>query len=117
MGRLAVPTFFLFLYVGRAVMTQIGLLAGAYTQIQASLAASTRILELFALAPEVRDGSEPIDRFDDRIVLRDVVFGYGAEPLFAGVNLEIRKGDVVALIGPSGVGKSTVADLILRFYD
>ncbi len=116
-GRLAVPTFFLFLYVGRAVMNQIGLLAGAYTQMQSTFAASTRIGELFALAPEVEDGPERIESFSDRIILRDVAFSYDAEPVLEGVNLEIRKGEVVALVGPSGVGKSTLADLILRFYD
>jgi len=116
-GRLSAPTFFLFLYVGRAIMTQVGLLASAYTQMQTTLAASTRIGELFALRPEVKDGSEPIQTFEDRIVLSDVGFSYDTEPVLEGVNLEIRKGEVVALVGPSGVGKSTLADLVLRLYD
>jgi ABC-type multidrug transport system fused ATPase/permease subunit len=116
-GRLAAPTFFLFLYVGRAVMTQIGLLAGAYTQMQATLAASSRVIQLLDLAPEVTDGTGMIASFADRIALRDVSFSYGGEPVLEHVNLEIRKGEVVALVGPSGVGKSTLADLILRLYD
>ena len=116
-GRLAAPTFFLFLYVGRAVMTQIGLLAGAYTQMQATLAASSRVIQLLDLAPEVTDGTGTIASFADRIALRDVSFSYGGEPVLEHVNLEICKGEVVALVGPSGVGKSTLADLILRLYD
>jgi ATP-binding cassette, subfamily B, bacterial MsbA len=116
-GRLATPTFFLFLYVARASMTQIGLLASAYTQMQATLAAATRIGELFALQPKVQDGPARIETFQDRIVLRDVAFRYDTEPVLDGVNLEIRKGEVVALVGPSGFGKSTLADLVLRFYD
>jgi subfamily B ATP-binding cassette protein MsbA len=116
-GRLGAPTFFLFLYVGRAVMTQIGLLGGAYTQMQSTLAASSRIGELLAQAPEIRDGPVSIASFGNRIVLQDVAFSYEGETLLEGVNLEIRKGEVVALVGPSGVGKSTLADLILRFYD
>ena len=116
-GRLAAPTFFLFLYVGRAVMTQIGLLAGAYTQMQTTLAASSRVIQLLDVAPEVTDGTGTIASFADRIALRDVSFSYGGEPVLEHVNLEIRKGEVVALVGPSGVGKSTLADLILRLYD
>jgi subfamily B ATP-binding cassette protein MsbA len=98
-GRLAVPTFFLFLYVGRAVMTQVGLLGGAYTR------------------PEVEDGAEPITEFQDRIALHDVSFHYGGEPVLERVSLEVRRGEVVALVGASGAGKSTLADLILRLYD
>jgi subfamily B ATP-binding cassette protein MsbA len=116
-GRMAAPTFFLFLYVARATMIQVGLLGSAYTQMQAALAAATRIGELFALRPEVKDGPERIETFEDRIVLRNVAFGYDTEPVLDGVNLEIRKGEVVALVGPSGFGKSTLADLVLRFYD
>ncbi|HKX06080.1 MAG TPA: ABC transporter ATP-binding protein, partial [Methylomirabilota bacterium] len=116
-GRLAAPTFFLFLYVARAIMTQVGLLASAYTQIQATLAAATRIGELFALRPEVEDGPDDIKTFEDRIALSDVAFSYDSEPVLDGLDLEIRKGEVVALVGPSGVGKSTLADLVLRFYD
>ncbi|HKZ08684.1 MAG TPA: ABC transporter ATP-binding protein [Methylomirabilota bacterium] len=116
-GRLAVPTFFLFLYVGRAVLVQVGLLGGAYTQLQGILAAGSRLADLFAVRPAVEDGSEPIAEFRDRLALRDVTFHYGAEPVLEGVNLEIRRGEVVALVGPSGSGKSTLADLILRLYD
>ncbi|MBI3105838.1 MAG: ABC transporter ATP-binding protein [Candidatus Rokubacteria bacterium] len=116
-GRMAVPTFFLFLYVGRALMAQRGLLGSAYTQLQSALAASTRVSELFAQRPAVEDGPESISAFRDRIRLRDVSFHYGGEPVLERVSFEVLKGEVVALVGPSGVGKSTLADLILRLYD
>jgi subfamily B ATP-binding cassette protein MsbA len=116
-GRMSAPAFFLFLYVGRAAVTQIATLASAYTQIQMTLAASSRVGDLFALAPEVTDGAEPIRDFTDRISLEDVSFDYGGERVLDGIRFEIGKGEMVALVGPSGVGKSTLADLVLRLYD
>jgi subfamily B ATP-binding cassette protein MsbA len=116
-GRLAVPTFFLFLYVGRAVIAQLGLLGNAYTQMQTILAASTRVQQLFAEQPDVRDGAETITAFRDRLALHDVTFDYGGEPVLERASFEIGRGEIVALVGPSGAGKSTIADLLLRFYD
>ncbi len=116
-GNLGAPAFFLFLYVGRAAMMQLGLLGGAYTSMQTTLAASNRIDELLTLEPAVKDGPETIDGFRDRIVLGDVSFRYDGELVLSRVGLEIRKGEMVALVGPSGAGKSTLADLILRLYD
>ncbi len=116
-GRLGAPAFFLFLYVGRALMVQIGVLAAAYTAIQATLAASSRIDELFALEPAVHDGPDAIADFRDRIVLKNVCFDYGGSRVLDRVSLEIVRGEVVALVGASGSGKSTLADLILRLYD
>jgi subfamily B ATP-binding cassette protein MsbA len=58
-----------------------------------------------------------ITELREAIVVRDVSFDYGGEPVLNGVSFEVRKGEIVALVGPSGVGKSTLADLILRLYD
>ena len=116
-GRLTAPTFFLFLYVGRAAVVQIGLLASASTTVHSVLAAAGRVGELFAVTPETVDGREPATELRDRIAFRDVSFSYGDEPVLSGVSFEIARGEMVALVGASGVGKSTLADLLLRFYD
>jgi ATP-binding cassette, subfamily B, bacterial MsbA len=60
----------------------------------------------------------PFDSFSDRIDFRDVCFSYdGSTQVLRDVSFTIRKGEIVALVGPSGGGKSTIADLIPRFYD
>ena len=116
-GRLTAPTFFLFLYVGRMVMTQFGLLGSASSQLQTVLAATRRILDVFDERPAVEDGVESITSFRDRISLRAVSFDYGGGPVLSGIDLDVHKGEMVALVGPSGAGKSTLIDLILRLYD
>ena len=116
-GRMAPSTFLLFLYVGRAVMVPVGQLGSAWTQVQATLGAAARIFELLEQRPTIADGSGSITAFRDRIRLEAVSFGYGGTPVIEGATLEIRRGETVAVVGPSGVGKSTLADLVLRLYD
>jgi subfamily B ATP-binding cassette protein MsbA len=116
-GRLTAATFFLFLYVGRAAVQQIGLLAGASSTVQGVLAATGRVAEILATRPEITAGTDAVTEFRDRLAFHEVSFDYGGEPVLRGVSFEIGRGEMVALVGASGVGKSTVADLLLRFYD
>jgi subfamily B ATP-binding cassette protein MsbA len=112
------PAFVLFLYVGRVILIQIGRLGTAWVEIQALLASSTRVTELLEIPPDVPDGAESIDDFRDRLALRGVTFAYGDDDIVLDdIDLEIRRGEIVAVVGPSGIGKSTLADLVLRFYD
>ena len=116
-GRMSAPTFLLFLYVGRAIMVPIGQLGAAWTQVQVTLGASARLFELLQEHPDIVDGPGVVSGFSDRLRLEHVSFAYGDAPVLEDVNLEIRRGETVALVGPSGVGKSTLADLVLRLYD
>jgi ATP-binding cassette, subfamily B, bacterial MsbA len=117
-GRMGAPAFVLFLYVGRVILVQIGRLGTAWVEIQALLASSTRVTELLEIQPDVPEGAEAIDDFRDRLALRGVTFAYGSDDVVLdNIDLEIRRGEVVAVVGPSGIGKSTLADLVLRFYD
>src|SRR5439155_1600642 len=69
-GRLGTPAFFLFLYVGRAAMTQLSMLGAAYTSMHSTLAASSRIDELLRIARALTDGAGTITEFRDRLVVR-----------------------------------------------
>ena len=94
-------------------------LTKANATIQQGVAGAERVFELLDTAPEVvdRPGARPLVAMRRGIVFEHVGFRYGAEPVLKDVNLTIHAGEVVALVGMSGGGKSTLADLIPRFYD
>jgi len=93
-------------------------LASANMQFQKSLAALERISALFDIVPEEnKQGSQKISRLEGEIEFKNVSFGYnGYEPVLKNVSLHIPPGQRVVLMGPSGVGKTTLLSLILQFY-
>ena len=94
-------------------------LTRTYTTIQQGLAGAERIFEVLDEESEIKDRADarPISGYSRMIEFHDVSFGYGDELVLNNINLEIRAGEMVALVGMSGVGKSTLADLIPRFYE
>jgi subfamily B ATP-binding cassette protein MsbA len=93
-------------------------LARTNNTIQQAMGAAERVMELLDTGTDVVDsGRRRLEQVRHGMRFEDVSFRYDEDWVLRGVNLEIRRGEVVALVGMSGGGKSTLADLIPRFYD
>ncbi len=81
-------------------------------------AAGTRVFEILDARSTVPDtGKALLPPFREAIRFEGLTFSYGGHTVLYGIDLEIKKGEVVALVGPSGGGKTTIANLLLRFWD
>jgi len=92
-------------------------LAHLNLQFQAALAALERVSALYDIVPEETGIGIPVERLSGEVEFRDVSFSYDSQhPVLQDVSCHIRPGEHVAIVGPSGVGKTTLVSLILRFY-
>jgi subfamily B ATP-binding cassette protein MsbA len=109
-------TFFAALLMAGQSLRQVSNLA---TLIGQGVTAAQRLFAALDVEPEVRDapGAPDLKVSAGLIRLEDVSFAYGATQILTRVNLEARRGEVVALVGPSGAGKTSLLNLIPRFYD
>jgi len=94
-------------------------LTRTYTTVHQGLAGAERVFEVLDEIPEIQDkpGAREVKRFSERIEFQNVRFAYGEVPVLKNIDLTIEAGRMIALVGMSGVGKSTLVDLIPRFYD
>jgi ATP-binding cassette, subfamily B, bacterial MsbA len=94
-------------------------LSRTYTAVHQGLAGAERVFEMLDEKPSITDklDAKEAKPFNRRIEFRDVSFAYADAPVLKHINLTIEAGQMVALVGMSGVGKSTLVDLIPRFYD
>ncbi|HSV32134.1 MAG TPA: ABC transporter ATP-binding protein [Atribacteraceae bacterium] len=93
--------------------------SNAFQLLQQSLASVERVFEILDVKPLVRENPDSLDlaTVREEIRFRHISFAYGGLPLFRDFNLVVRKGEKVGIVGPSGAGKTTFINLLLRFYD
>ena len=95
-------------------------LAGIHNIFQQALGASQKVFEYLDRDQMIKDGAFNLARFEKAIAFENVTFRYPGAPdafVLDSVSLEVKAGEIVALVGPSGAGKTTLANLVPRFYD
>jgi ATP-binding cassette subfamily B protein len=118
-GSAQIGLFVAFVDYLRRFFAPITELATKYTVLQLAMASSERIFDLLDEKPSVLDPKEPrpMPRFERALEMRGVSFGYGDQLVLRDVSLSVRRGEKVAIVGPTGAGKSTMVKLLDRFYD
>jgi subfamily B ATP-binding cassette protein MsbA len=119
-GELSASTFIAFIATFSQVMRPAKAIADAFSGIQRGIASADRIIEILDTDSEiqVQEPVKSLSQFQDKIVFDSVGFDYiSGRSVLGNISFEIPKGQTIALVGPSGGGKSTLADLLPRFYD
>ncbi len=96
-------------------------LSRVYSQVLAAMASAERIFEFLDTEPEVADrpGARALPPIQGEVKLEDVRFSYdgGSRRALNGVSLDVKPGQTIAIVGPTGAGKTTIINLVMRFYD
>jgi subfamily B ATP-binding cassette protein MsbA len=121
-GTLTSGQLFMFLILTFTIAASIGQFSGLWTSIQEALGSTRRIFEILDTPADIVDAPQayPLGSVEGRITYKHVTFAYQDNPgmpILMDVSLEAYPGEVLALVGPSGAGKTTLVNLIPRFYD
>ncbi len=119
-GRLSVGQLSSFLSYANQYTKPFNEISGVVTELQNALACAARIFELIEEEPQTPDDADAAELTDVRgqVEIDHVDFRYRPEvPLIENLNLSVRPGERVALVGPTGCGKTTIINLLMRFYD
>ena len=95
-------------------------ISGVVTELQNALACARRVFELMEEEPEIADGEDAVvlKETDGEVSLENVAFSYVPEQkLIENLNLKVKPGQRIAIVGPTGCGKTTLINLLMRFYD
>lgn len=117
-GTMSVGSFFAFITALFAIYTPLKRLSSLYGKLQGAIAASERTFYLLDLEPQILNGSKKLESIE-RVEFKQVKFAYENpyKSVLKDINFEFNKGEILALVGTSGGGKSSIINLLMRFYD
>jgi ATP-binding cassette subfamily B protein len=119
-GGATVGTIATFISYSRTFASPLRQLGNLYNQIQSAIAGAERVFELIDQEPELVDAPDAVnlDNITGEVVFDNVDFSYVKDvPVLADVSLDVKPGQTIALVGPTGAGKTTIVNLLTRFYD
>lgn len=118
-GSMTVGQLSMFLAYANQYTKPFNEISGVVTEFQNAVACAKRIFELFDEKSEIPDSETAVDIIPDgRVELKNVSFSYVPEkPLIESLNLNVKNGKHIAIVGPTGCGKTTLINLLMRFYD
>lgn len=119
-GLVSVGMIATFINYGKSFIGPVQQLANLFNAIQAALAGSERVFEIIDTDPEVQDASDAIslEEIKGHVRFENVKFGYEpGMPIIKDMTLEAKAGQTIALVGPTGAGKTTIINLLTRFYE
>ncbi len=118
-GDISAAVFITYILIFSQIIPPAKTFSTGYYSIQKGIASADRIFEVLDAEEVIVEKENPvrIEEFRKEIAYRDVSFSYQTEAVLSNINVEIPKGKIYAIVGPSGGGKTTFVDLLPRFYD
>lgn len=119
-GQMTIGNISSFILYSRKFSGPINEAANILSELQSALAAAERVFGMIDELPEKPDVPEAVvlESTEGNVVLKDVTFGYYKDnPIIKNLNLQAHKGKLIAIVGPTGAGKTTLINLLMRFYD